>query len=289
MSWLRLPMRAGAPLAAPGVCLTLLLVGLPFCPAWADNAVAQLPSLVHVIEVRPARESAVVLPPPPSSFKPQMAARHISRRANFGGETASADARHVADWVVDSGNNHSLSFVIVDKREAKVFVFDAKGSLRGAAPALLGLAKGDDSAPGIGTKKLSAIRAEDRTTPAGRFVASLDRDVHGQEVLWIDYDAAISMHRVVTSNAKERRLQRLDSVLAPEHRISYGCVNVPAKFYDHVVIPAFRGTQGIVYVLPDTRPVREVFASYDVEGPAYSDTAGQATPSTAPAGARAAQ
>ena len=37
--------------------------------------------------------------------------------------------------------------------------------------------------------------AEERTTPAGRFVASLDRDVHGQEVLWVDYDAAISMHR----------------------------------------------------------------------------------------------
>jgi len=31
-----------------------------------------------------------------------------------------------------------------------------------------------------------------------------------------------------------------------------------------VVRPAFTGTHGIVYVLPETRSAREVFASYDL-------------------------
>jgi hypothetical protein len=47
---------------------------------------------------------------------------------------------------------------------------------------------------------------------------------------------------------------------------------LPAQFYDKVVSPAFTGTSGIVYILPETRPAREVFRSYDVdeEAPARS-------------------
>ena len=59
-------------------------------------------------------------------------------RANFEREHASREARYVADWVVDSGDNVKLPFVIVDKKDAKVFVFDAHGRLNAAAPALLG-------------------------------------------------------------------------------------------------------------------------------------------------------
>src|SRR5688500_12047446 len=91
------------------------------------------------------------------------------KRANFDREHASAAARQVANWVVDSGDSARMPFVIVDKVEAKVFVFDADGRLRGAAPALLGLAVGDESVPGIGERALSTIRPEERTTPAGRF------------------------------------------------------------------------------------------------------------------------
>jgi hypothetical protein len=190
------------------------------------------------------------------------------RHADFGREHASKETLHVAHWVVASGDNQGQPFVIIDKVEAKVFVFDAHGKLSGAAPALLGLARGDDSIPGIGERKLSTIRPEERTTPAGRFVASLDRDPHGGEMLWVDYETAISLHRVVTAIAGERRAQRLESATSADNRISYGCINVPAKFYDKVITPAFTGTNGIVYILPETRPAREVFKSYDVDGPA---------------------
>lgn len=187
------------------------------------------------------------------------------RKANFGQELASQDARHVADWVVDARDNRGLPFAIVDKVAAKVFVFYADGRLRGASPVLLGLAVGDDSVPGIGKRPLSSILPEERTTPAGRFVADLDNNIHGKQMLWVDYDSAISLHPVVTSKADERRAERLASSTPLDNRISYGCINVPADFFKTVVRPAFTKTSGIVYVLPETRSPQTVFHSYSVD------------------------
>lgn len=265
----------------PSICLGLLLVSHGLRPVFAAADTKQLPSLISVIEVPSTRE-IVAIPPPVKSRLEVVEAVQRATRANFSGEHASTDARHVADWVVDSRDNGHRPFVVVDKLEARVFVFDAQGDLRGVTPALLGLAPGDDSVPGIGERKLSTIRPEERTTPAGRFVASLDRDVHGQEVLWVDYDAAISMHRVVTSDPKERRLQRLASLVVLDRRISYGCINVPAQFYDSVLSPVFKGTDGIVYVLPETRSVREVFASYEIGEPNAPEVAVQGRPLASP-------
>ena len=189
----------------------------------------------------------------------------LNKRAHFFQETASAVSRKIANWVMDSGDNRNLPFLIVDKVEAKVFVFDAQGQLLGAASALLGLAVGDDAVPGIGERKLSTIRPEERITEAGRFVASLDRSIQGEGILWVNYDSALSLHRVVTSNTKEQRAQRLATPSPLDNRISFGCINVSVKFYETVVSPAFTGTQGIVYILPETRSAREVFGSYDVD------------------------
>ena len=188
----------------------------------------------------------------------------IPKRADFARERASRDARQLADWIVDSGDNRNLPFVIVDKTNARIFVFDPAGHIRGAAPALLGAARGDVSAPDIGTRELSAIGPEDRITPAGRFVAALGRNFRGEDVVWVYYDAGLSLHRVLTIHPEERRLQRLATRTVADNRISYGCINVPARFYEKVVGPAFTGTEGIVYVMPETRPAREIFDSYDV-------------------------
>ena len=183
------------------------------------------------------------------------------KSADFLGEPASDDVRRVAEWVVDAHDNLGLPFIIIDKVMARVFLFDAVGRLRGASPALLGLARGDSTVPGIGDRRLSTIRPEERTTPAGRFVASLGHNTGHHDILWVDYANAISLHRVVTSNPKERRLERLAAVSPAERRISYGCINVPVAFYEGTVLPAFAGTTGIVYVLPETRPLRSVFPS----------------------------
>lgn len=199
---------------------------------------------------------------PASAAAPLPPAAHLW--ADFEREQPSSDARQVADWVVHSGDNGDMPFVIVDKLLSRVYVFDGAARLRGAAPALLGLAQGDESVPGIGNRKISTIRPHERTTPAGRFLASMERSLQGDEILWVDYDAAIALHRVSATVPGERRLQRLDSLTLPDRRITYGCINVPVQFFDDIVVPAFKGGKGIVYVLPETRPSREVFGSYGV-------------------------
>jgi hypothetical protein len=233
------------------------LLALSFIPhqvAAADNA-EQLSYPSHSL---PAHEVTAA----PSTIETQPAEGSHPKRADFEQEHKSWDAGQVADWVVDSGDNRGMPFVIVDKRDAKVFVFNADGRLRGAAPALLGLARGDYSVPGIGDREFSDMRPEERTTPAGRFVASLGYNYKGKDVLWVDYDSAVSLHRVITTKPAERRLQRLATPTPLDNRISYGCINVPTEFYDRVVSPTFTGTKGIVYVLPETRANSEIFASY---------------------------
>jgi len=185
------------------------------------------------------------------------------QRADFLLQVPSAEARHVADWVLASHDHAARPFVVVDKVHFRVFVFDGGGALRGSAPALVGLARGDDSVPGIGERAMSAIRPEERTTPAGRFVGSLERRLHGDEILWVDYDTGVALHPVSVAVVKERRLERLASLSAADHRITYGCINVPAKFFTDVVAPLFRGGSGVIYVLPETRTARETFGSYD--------------------------
>jgi hypothetical protein len=189
------------------------------------------------------------------------AAAPSPHHAVFGRERASQDARSVAEWVIASKDNDDLPFAILDKKDAKVFVFHPDGRLRGAAPALLGLGRGDVALAGIGARALSDIAPNDRVTQAGRFVADLGVDYQGEDVLWLDYEGGLAMHRVITTNLKEQRAQRLATATPLDNRISYGCINLPVKFYEKVVQPAFTGTKGIVYVLPETREARAFFAS----------------------------
>lgn len=180
-------------------------------------------------------------------------------RVDFGDRDASADIRQVAEWVNAVEDNDGLPFVLIDKVAARVYVFSPTGELRGNAAALLGSARGDETAAGIGDLPLSAIPPEYRTTPAGRFVAHLDKDLRGRSVLVIDHDALIALHPVVRGTPKERRAERLASKTPDDNRISFGCINVPLVFYDTVIRPAFTGTAGIVYILPETRPTSDLF------------------------------
>ena len=105
------------------------------------------------------------------------------RAADFGDHAAFADARYVANWVAHSEENQRLPFVIFDKRNALVFVFDAGGMLIDASPVLLGAAACDDSVMGIGQRSIVEVRSEKRTTPAGRFVSRPGRNASGEDVV----------------------------------------------------------------------------------------------------------
>jgi hypothetical protein len=164
---------------------------------------------------------------------------------------APSAARQLKAWVLETADNQGLPFLIIDKINAEVLAFDREGQHLGTSPILLGLARGDISPAGIGDRPLSAIAPGERITPAGRFLASMGENLGGKGILWIDYDAALSLHPVITTRAADRRLQRLASATAEDNRISYGCINVPAEFYHEIVGPAFSGTMGVVYILPE--------------------------------------
>lgn len=185
------------------------------------------------------------------------------RSAQFGTHEASAQARHLAHWVADSRDNVGAAFIVVDKQWARIHVFDAHAQLRSSSAVLLGAALGDESVPGIGTRPMAEVLPHERTTPAGRFVAERGRNLSGEDVIWVDYHAAVSMHRVRPTNAQEQRLQRLATPTADDNRISYGCINVPVAFYESTLLPLFKTQNAIVYVLPETKPAQHVFNSYD--------------------------
>ncbi|WP_341889099.1 L,D-transpeptidase [Variovorax sp. YR752] len=160
-------------------------------------------------------------------------------------------AEQFAQAAAAAGDNASQPFAVLDKTAARLYLFDRDGRMTASSPVLLGLARGDDSVPGIGSRPMAEIRTEERTTPAGRFNAEPGTNTSGEDITWIDYDAAISMHRVRATNPSEQRLQRLASATASDNRISYGCINVPAAFYDRHVKPMFASRGRAVYVLPE--------------------------------------
>ena len=217
----------------------------------------------------PTQSPAATLTPIPKPALTQTS--HLATApgvAHFLAEVPSPDARLVADFVAASGDNDGIEFFLIDKKFARLYVFDADARLLATSPVLLGSAKGDDSVPGIGLRPLSAVRPSERTTPAGRFVAQRGHNTNGEDVVWVDYDAAVSMHRVRTANVKDRRLERLATPTVDDNRISYGCINVPAAFYNANVKPVFANRRAIVYVLPEVKSVQQVFGFSDGDRPA---------------------
>ena len=179
---------------------------------------------------------------------------------------ASKEVVHVANWVSYTYDSGRRPFVIIDKKAAKMFVFDGWGKLWSTSPVLVGKAVGDDSAPGVGSKRLSQLEESEKTTPAGRFEARPGKDIRGRHVVWIDFDAALSMHAMASVSASERRAERMATPDPDDNRISNGCINLPSKFFSGVLLPTVRKSGAVVYVLPETRTAHQVFGAYDVTG-----------------------
>jgi hypothetical protein len=186
----------------------------------------------------------------------------MPRSAEFGATEPGADARGIADWVATSRDNRQLAFAILDKRAAQLYVFDADARLVGTSRVLLGAAPGDDTVAGIGQRPMDQVRPEEKTTPAGRFISHPGRNASGEEVIWVDYGAAVSMHRVRIVDPKERRLERLATGAAEDRRISYGCINIPVEFFDAVMKPMLGASPAVVYVLPERKALAEVFPAF---------------------------
>ncbi|EIT9129513.1 hypothetical protein L3T49_003672 [Escherichia coli] len=160
----------------------------------------------------------------------------------------SSTASVVRAWVQETKDNQGQKYIIADKVAGELYIMDSRGNVLATMPALYGSRKGDAAVPG--------------QTPAGIFMlqqrhdvgASLGGDVqqfaeHTDGSIW-------AIHRVLTANPKQMREARLKSATAADNRISLGCINVPADMYDKYLKNGF---QGKLYVIPEKKPLGEVF------------------------------
>ena len=174
--------------------------------------------------------------------------------------------------VVRAGDAAGMAFAVLDKPSATVTVFDARGQFLARSAVLLGQAVGDVAPPDIGTRPLSRVKLNEKVTSAGRFVTEGGRNHTGEDIVWLDYHQALSMHRV--RNVKgENRPQRLVTPGVADNRISFGCVNMQPSFYERYIDPMFGKQKGVVYVLPETQPVASLFPFAQDHGTALAGAA----------------
>lgn len=170
------------------------------------------------------------------------------------------EARRLLEWVTTTRDHQGLPFAIVDKKQARLYVYDAQGRLAGSAPAVLGSTWGDHTVPGVGERtQQGVVAANERTTPAGRFVAAAGRNRSGENVVWVDYASAFAIHRVRPGRSQAARNAALASDAARDNRLSWGCVVVAVPFYLDVVEKVLAKGRSIVYVMPETRAVADMF------------------------------
>ncbi|MGZ5180019.1 MAG: L,D-transpeptidase [Ramlibacter sp.] len=183
-------------------------------------------------------------------------------QAQRGGPKPTADAQEMAQWVQQTGDAAGRPFLVVDKKAAQLYVYRPDGRLQAATPVLLGAARGDTGVPGVGDRAQSgSLPFDERTTPAGRFVTQPGRNLQGESVVWIDYEAALAIHRLRPGRSHAMRAARLQQSQPDDRRLSLGCVVVPVAFYLNVVEPLLGRTAGVVYVLPETQSTRELITS----------------------------
>ncbi|SFR89462.1 hypothetical protein SAMN05428960_2818 [Mitsuaria sp. PDC51] len=242
---------AASLLAMSAVAITLMVSASAARaePTLGGALTAPTPAVATTTSVTLAPLSPATPVPAPTVARPSSALV-----VDFRGEPASPEARAMARAAFERADAKGLPFAVVDKKAAKLFVFLADGRLAGAAPALLGLARGDRVAPGVGDMVATGIPADLRTTPAGRYDSQPGPNLKGETVIWVDYDAAFAIHRLRPSPARERRAERLASPSPDDNRISLGCVVVTGEFFDRVVAPVLGHGAGVVYVLPEPAP-----------------------------------
>jgi hypothetical protein len=170
----------------------------------------------------------------------------------------SSAAKATLDHVNETSDNGGRPFIIADKKAGKLYLMNAEGKVVDTAPALFGKDSSDaartDRATGAGKYDLTYNR--DQRLPSGYegSVQSFDTGTNGE---------TFAIHRVIDIKG-ENRSGRLASATARDNRITHGCINVPAEFYNKHL----DGELGaVLYVLPETA---------NWQGSLYQPTARQA-------------
>ena len=185
-------------------------------------------------------------------------------RADFGAIMPTVTAAWVADRVVGNKDAQGKPFIIVDKPAATAYVFDGDGKIIAASPILIGAARGDVLPQSAINKTVDQTLQSEKVTPAGRFGARVEVDAaYGTSLRFLDLPGSyLAMHKTYLDTPSERRQQRLDTVSPEDNRISYGCINVDAKFYKNIIEKNFGKTGGTMYITPDVQTLEQTFQSF---------------------------
>lgn len=213
---------------------------LSLTPRFSARGLLGLAALMSALTLSAAPASARGVASAPASADPAATAKGLT-----------APAAELLSWIAHTGNNAGAPYVVVDKREARVWVFDAQHRPLGSTAALLGLALGDQEVADIRQRDVTRLAKDARITPAGRFATEPGLNIQGEDVVWLDYAAGLAMHRVRPGLAQASRLKRLAEQVASAQRVSMGCVVLPVAFYEGVIRPLLGRQAGVVYVLPE--------------------------------------
>ena len=157
----------------------------------------------------------------------------------------SQQVKDTASHVVQTKDNGGKPFIVADKMSGNITLFDANGKVLTTAPALYGSEVGD------------TLQGTNRQTPAGRFTLTYSKEdktlgdmqvLDGVSMQDGNTNYVWAIHRVINPKG-ENRLKRLSSKTASDNRISDGCINVPAGFFNKHLNQQF---DGVLYVLPET-------------------------------------
>ena len=227
------------------------LAGWTFCLAAALHA-APLPAQLEV--TAQAQAPSLGLAAPVSAASDPAAAWDA---------TPSPAAAELLRWIAHTGNNQGRPYVVVDKAQAHVWVLDAQHRPRAHSGALLGIARGDHEVADIRSRDVRFLPASARITPAGRFLSEPGINLQGEEVVWLDYEAGLAMHRLRPGMSQFSRLKRLLGGVASEQRVSLGCVVLPVAFYTAQIQPLLGRAPGVVYVLPENEALSAWLPRWD--------------------------
>lgn len=162
-------------------------------------------------------------------------------------------ANVVNNWIRQSKDNNGQRYIIADKARGELYVMDASGQMLARSPALYGRQLGDGMS--LGETPAGVFTLQERRAPSAyggdieQFSTAPNGDIY-------------AIHRVLTNNPKQRRLQRLQSNNAVDHRVSLGCINLPSKFYDQYLSKGFGGK---LYILPDQGKLETTFKDIAVD------------------------
>lgn len=184
----------------------------------------------------------------------------IDKETNFKNVSYSDNVKDASDWILNYSNNEGKPYVIADKVNGLIYIFDKNGNIIKRTYAIFGKDSGDVLSDG---KSI---------TPTGIYNASVDNNVtepfyKGTTVDFLDKgESVLAIHRVYLAKPSEKRMERLNSKDPSDNRISHGCINVTDDVYDKIIYPQFnKADGGMVYILPETKRGNKVIERQKVD------------------------